>query len=196
MTPGQSQGKPKGRASNMQSIATLRAPLAMAGRCWLAVEYKRKMTGYAWWKQIVFHIFLAFARFCDTVLELPTIIRYDRRDRFWIDYCGSFSSKDLTLSAIDVMRAEREREGRKSQFGWTELPLNGVTPEQSGRYLDQDFPGTDTLQFQRANQIVKCPFNGSQCNPDETIKRQAIDEIVRESTRVVEGARKLKRSII
>lgn len=175
-------------------IAAAKAPLAVTGRSWLDVEYKRKLTDYVWWKQIIFRVFLGFARFCDTHLELPTIIHHDKQGHFTIDYCGVFTSKVLALAAIDVMKSERSGSGRLSQFGWVDLPLNGINPEQSGRYGDADFVDSGTLSFQRANKVVHCPFNGSACTPDETVKRRAVTGIAMQSREVLEQARSLNRS--
>ena len=155
-----------------------RAPLAATGESCLVTEYKRQMTGHVWWKQIAFRIFLMIARFCDTKLGLPTIIHHDRHGRFWIDYCGTFDTRELALAAIAKMRESRNGEGKDGQFNWTDLPRNGVAPEKSSRYYDQDFPGTDTLAFKRANQKVECPYTHKLCNPEKVITETQLHDLL------------------
>lgn len=174
----------------------VRAPLAAAGTSTLATEYKRKLKGYPWWKQIIFDVTRMWLRFCDTRLHLPTIIHHDKRGDFTIDYCGTFDDRELALAAIAKMKEARETEAEaSSQFQWQDLPRNGLTPEASGRYFDSDFPNEETLQFQRANRTVRCPFNGSQCNPDETAPRSTLNTIVKRSQEANDAARNLKQLI-
>ena len=164
-------------------VQLTRAPLAATGESCLVTEYKRKMTGHVWWKQIAFRIFLAIARFCDTRLGLPTIIHHDKAGNFWIDYCGTFDTRDLALAAIERMREDREV--NTGQFNWTDLPRNGVAPEQSGRYYDQDFPGTDTLAFKRANRKVECPYTHKMCSP---VSEKQLNELFDAAHKVDEAA--------
>lgn len=177
------------------SAPLVRAPLAIASTSTLATEYKRKLRGFPWWKQIIFEATRKWLWFCDTKLHLPVIIHHDKKGDFSIDYCGTFDTRELALAAIGKMREERIAAGEtESTFHWNDLPHNGVTPAKSGRYMDQGFVGDDSLRFERSNRTVNCPFNGSLCTPDETVSRHEVNDIARQSTAVLEQARNLKRS--
>ena len=166
--------------------------LAVAGKSVLVHEYKRKMTGYPFWKQAIFHVFLAFARFCDTVLELPVIIHHSgkKKGRFRIDYCGTFDTRTLADAAIESMKAQRKASGEESTFGWVDLDHNAVAPGDSGRYHDAGFD-VKSKQYDRANRVIRCPVNNGLCNPDETVSRRKINEVAASASQVVERAREL-----
>jgi hypothetical protein len=167
------------RESHSHSAAAVaiapRVRPAAVGKAYLVVEYKRRLEGLPRWKRAAFRMFRGLTRWCDARLGLPVIVHHDPAGDFRIDYCGVFSDRNLMFSAITKMRAERGR--GYSHFGWQELDLNAVAPAPSGRYYDGDFPAAGTMMMQRANQTVRCPFNGSQCNPADTMKRSQVEEI-------------------
>jgi hypothetical protein len=155
-----------------------RAPLASAGMFHFVCEFKRKLVGFPLWKTIIFHVLMKANRIASTKLKLPTVIRYDGEGAFWTEYCGGFTDLLLAQETIEQMRAERKAEGKHSQFELTHLPLNGVLPERTDRYTDQDFPGEYLPEFYRANTgMVMCPHKRTLCNPDEVITRTEIEPL-------------------
>lgn len=160
-----------------------RAILAVVGTGTLVTEYKRRTTGYSWWKQAIFDVTRRWLRFCDTVLHLPTIVHHDREGDFTIDYCGLYDNRELALRAIAELA--RDRDASVSQLGWVDLPRNGVAPEASGRHYDAGFPTTPTTAFDHANRRETCPFTHRMCTPSHVIDDQQLHELLHAANGVV-----------
>ena len=115
-------------------------------------------------------------RFACARLQLPTVIHYNEKDRFWIEYCGGFSDRELAEKTVERLR----RENPHSQFEVTyDLPMNGLLPEATARYVDQDFPGDYLSEFFKVNKgPVLCPFKRSLCTPGEVISKVQIEPLL------------------
>lgn len=158
-----------------------RAHLAAAGTFYFVCEFKRRLGGFPWWKAVIFDALMRANRFASARLRLPTIIRYDGEGAFWTEYLGGFSDKAMALRVIEHMRAENPNR----RFELTDLPMNGLLPEATDRWTDQDFPGDYLPDFFKANQgPVMCPFKRALCNPDETISRVQIEPLFRANAEV------------
>jgi len=145
---------------------THRGHIAQAGTFHFVCEYKRKLDGYPAWKTSVLRLLMRANRFASARLQLPTVIRHGQEGAFWTEYLGGFTDKELALRAIHQMRTQNP----ERHFELTDLPLNGVLPEATGRWTDQDFPGDNLPDFYAANKgSVLCPHKGKLCNPDETL---------------------------
>ena len=160
---------------------TSRASLASAGTFHFVCEYKRKLDGYPAWKTIVFRLLMRANRFASARLQLPTVIRHGQEGAFWTEYLGGFTDKELALRAIHQMRTQNP----ERHFELTDLPLNGVLPEATGRWTDQDFPGDYLSDFQKANTgPILCPHKQKLCNPDETLSSVELVPLFRECSGV------------
>ena len=172
-----------------KAIEDRRSHLASAGVFHFVSEYKRKMTGFPLWKRPIFWLLMKANRFASTRLGLPTIIHYNEKDRFWIEYRGGFTDRELALDTVERLRAENAAHGKYSQFELTyDLPLNGTLPGPTARYVDQDFPGDYLREFYRANKgPVMCPYKRKLCKPEEVISRTDIEPLF-EATAKIEAA--------
>jgi hypothetical protein len=152
-----------------------RTPLASAGVFHFVSEYKRRMTGFPLWKRPIFWLLMKANRWACAKLELPTIIHYNEKDRFWIEYRGGFTERELAETTVERLR----REHPNSQFEVTfDLPLNGLLPEPTARYVDQDFPGDYLREFYKANKgPVLCPFKRSLCTPKDVVSREQLQPL-------------------
>ena len=163
-------------AAVAQQLETRRAPLASAGVFHFVSEYKRKMTGFALWKRPIFWLLMKANRFACARLQLPTIIHYNEKDRFWIEYRGGFTDRELAETTVARLRSEHPY----SQFEVTfDLPLNGLLPEPTARYVDQDYPGEYIPEFYQVNKgPVLCPHKRSLCFPGEVVSRADIEPLL------------------
>lgn len=163
--------------------AERRAPLlASVEKCYRVGQVKRNLSGLPYWKRVVFWgFYMPVARFCAR-LDLPTLVGKDAAGWCWEEDQGTFTSLDGALSAI---------RGRRWWF-WKENPVNALMPEKTGRYLDSGFPAIDPKVQHRASQILRCPYNGSLCNPDETL---ALNKIVAAAEEANRAHRKLSRLV-
>lgn len=162
-----------------QQLEARRAPLASAGVFHFVSEYKRKMSGFPPWKRPIFWVLMKANRFACARLGLPTIIHYDKKDRFWIEYRGGFTDRELAETTVERLKAENRAKGIQSQIEVTyDLPLNGLLPEPTARYVDQDLPGEYVSEFYKVNQgPVLCPFKRSLCTPEDVITRSQIEPL-------------------
>jgi len=144
-----------------------RAHIAEAGTFHFVCEFKRKLVGYPLWKMIIFRVLMKANRFASARLELPVVIQHGGEGAFWMEMLGGYTDKELALQTIYQMRTQNPAR----HFELTsDLPLNGVLPEATGRWVDQDFPGDYLADFQKVNTgPVLCPHKGKLCNPDETL---------------------------
>lgn len=159
-----------------------RAHLASAGTFHFVCEFKRKLRGFPWWKNVIFYCLRKANRFASARLKLPTIIRYDDKGAFWTEYGGGFTDIELAHQAIEMRRKRYEALGWDDvQFELTEnLPMNGLTPAQTGTYCDQDFVGDYIPEFIQIRQgPVMCPFKRELCTPDEVLSRVQIEPLFR-----------------
>jgi hypothetical protein len=170
-----------------KALEDRRSHLAAAGSFHFVCEFKRKLRGYPWWKGVIFYCLMKVNRFASARLKLPTIIRYDDKGAFWTEYGGGFTDIALAHQAIETRKAEyRARGWDDVQFELTEgLPLNGLTPAQTGTYCDQDFVGEYIPEFIQIRQgPVMCPFKKSICTPEEVLSRADLEPLFRSNAGV------------